>query len=155
MTSERSEAGTVLTDIVLAVFRLNGDFLEAAEGIAAPAGITAARWQVLGAILDQPKSVAEIARHMGLARQSVQRLADILVREGLAAYAANPVHKRAKLVRLTASGRGAINRLAERQHTWANAITDGVPLAALRDCLALLKELSARVETRLDEAGAC
>ena len=119
--TERTEAGTVLTDVVLAVFRLNGSLLEAADGIAAPAGLTAARWQVLGAILQQPKSVAEIARDMGLTRQSVQRLADILAAEGLAAYAENPAHKRAKLLSMTQAGRAAIERLGERQRVWANA----------------------------------
>src|SRR5687768_12576510 len=70
---DHTEGGAELTQIVLAVFRLNGDFLAAADEIAAPAGLTAARWQVLGAVLDAPRTVPEIARLMGLSRQGVQR----------------------------------------------------------------------------------
>jgi hypothetical protein len=37
---------------------MNGDFLEAAEGIAALAGLTAARWQVLRGILDEIQRIS-------------------------------------------------------------------------------------------------
>ena len=79
-------------------FRLNGQLLAVAEELARPVGLTAAWWQVLGAALGEPQSVSEIARAMGLTRQSVQRIADLLVERGLAAYADNPAHRRAKLV---------------------------------------------------------
>ena len=48
----------LLSRRALAVFRLNGQFLEVAEGLARPAGLTAAHWQVLGAVLDEPLPVA-------------------------------------------------------------------------------------------------
>ncbi len=60
---------------------------------------------------------------MGLTRQSVQRIADLLVERGLAAYADNPAHRRAKLVTPTSAGRvlkgmhelsAALDRLEER-----------------------------------------
>jgi DNA-binding MarR family transcriptional regulator len=51
-------------------------------------------------IVEKPLSVAQIARNMGVARQSVQRLADNLERQGIVEYAPNPDHGRAKLVRL-------------------------------------------------------
>jgi DNA-binding MarR family transcriptional regulator len=151
MMTPRTEAGAVLESIVLAVFRLNGDFLRAAEMIAAPAGLTAARWQVLGAIIHRPATVADIARAMGLARQSVQRLADILAGEGLAEYIENPAHKRAKLLSMTEAGRAAIDRLADRAHRWGNAASAGLPVDALSACLSMLKLLSERAEATLDE----
>ncbi|ESX45270.1 MarR family transcriptional regulator [Mesorhizobium sp. C416B] len=145
MTS-RTEAGDVLTEVVLAVFRLNGGFLDAADRLAEPAGLTAARWQVLGAVLKEPKSVADIARHMGLARQSVQRLADILAAEGLAAYADNPAHRRAKLLAMTDAGRAAIRDIGTRQHVWANRISEGIEPRVLETALDLLRMLTKRVE---------
>ncbi|CAM5572547.1 hypothetical protein STANM309S_01878 [Streptomyces tanashiensis] len=48
---------------------------------------------------------------MGITRQSVQRVADLLVREGLAAYAPNPAHRRAKLLTPTEAGRAAVRRI--------------------------------------------
>ncbi len=72
--AEPTPEQTLLADSALAVFRLNGQFLALAEELARPAGLTAAWWQVLGAVLHGPRSVAGIAREMGMARQSVQRI---------------------------------------------------------------------------------
>jgi DNA-binding MarR family transcriptional regulator len=142
----RTEAGDTLTELVLAVFRLNGSLLGAAERLAAPAGLTAARWQVLGAVLKEPKSVAEIARDMGLARQSVQRLADILAAEGLAVYGNNPAHRRAKLLSVTDAGLAAIQDIGTRQHVWANHVSNGIEAQTLASSLAVLRALTTRVE---------
>lgn len=95
----------------LGTFRLNGQFLAVAEELARPAGISAARWQVLGAILGEPLPVSGIARAMGITRQSVQRVADLLVDAGLAEYRPNPAHRRAKLLAPTDEGRAAVRRI--------------------------------------------
>ncbi|MFF0276107.1 MarR family winged helix-turn-helix transcriptional regulator [Streptomyces sp. NPDC004330] len=100
-----------LSRTALGVFRLNGQFLAVSEKLAEPAGLTAAWWQVLGAVLPQPLPVAGIARTMGITRQSVQRIADLLVREGLASYEPNPAHRRAKLLAPSEAGRAAIARI--------------------------------------------
>ena len=84
-----------LSDLVLSIFRLNGFLLHAADRLTAGSGLTTARWQVLGAVLHEPLTVAAIARDMGLTRQSVQRTADLLVEEGLCEYSPNPAHRRA------------------------------------------------------------
>ena len=82
-----------------------------AEDLARPVGLTAARWQVLGAVLREPLTVSGIARAMGITRQSVQRIADLLVEQGLAEYVDNPAHRRAKLVRVTDDGVAAVRRI--------------------------------------------
>lgn len=144
---EKTEAARLLTEIVLLTFRLEGGFLEAADRISAPAGLTAARWKVLGAVLYEKRSVAEIGRVMGLARQSVQRLADILVTEGLAQYEDNPAHKSAKLLVPTAEGRNRIARLSGRQTNWANQVSAGIDLRSLVEARDLMQALIARVES--------
>jgi DNA-binding MarR family transcriptional regulator len=144
---EKTEAARLLTEIVLLTFRLEGGFLAAADRISAPVGLTAARWKVLGAVLHDKRTVSEIGRVMGLARQSVQRLADILVAEGLAAYEDNPSHRSAKLLVPTADGRARIAGLSGRQTDWANDVSaelDPTSLAATRDMLRALVE---RVES--------
>ena len=85
-----------LSRTALGVFRLNGQFLSLAEELAKPAGLTAAWWQVLGAVLAEPLPVSGIARAMGITRQSVQRIADLLVGRGLAEYLENPAHRRSE-----------------------------------------------------------
>ena len=62
----QTEAGALLTELVLATFRLNARLMDAAQALAAAGGITAAWWQVLGGVLDEPRSVAEIGRRMGM-----------------------------------------------------------------------------------------
>ncbi|WP_280451286.1 MarR family winged helix-turn-helix transcriptional regulator [Nocardia cyriacigeorgica] len=108
----------------ITTFRLNGQFLPIAEELAAPAGMTAAWWQVLGAVLRGPLSVAGIARAMGITRQSVQRIADLLVDKGLAEYRPNPAHRRAKLVAVTESGRAAIALIHPQHAEMAQRLAD-------------------------------
>src|SRR5262249_2278185 len=67
-----------------------------------------------------------IARRMGLTRQSVQRIANVLVDEGFAAWEPNPKHRRAKLLRPTERARAAIRRVSVLQHPWSSAIGDAV-----------------------------
>jgi DNA-binding MarR family transcriptional regulator len=139
----RTSGGDALTELVLPAFELNGEFLAAAETMTRPVGLTPAWWQVLGATLDGPLPVAEIARRvgLGLARQSVQRVGDILVQHGWAVYTANPAHRRAKLLEPTAEGRAAVHRLAAAQHDWANRVAAEVGEEELRSALVTVRRI--------------
>jgi DNA-binding MarR family transcriptional regulator len=108
-----------------------------------PVGLTPAWWQVLGATLDQPLPVAEIARRvgLGLARQSVQRVADLLVERKWAVYRDNPAHRRAKLLEPTSAGRRALDRLTSAQHAWADAVGNVVGEGELRQALAVVRQV--------------
>jgi DNA-binding MarR family transcriptional regulator len=139
--SGRSPAGDALTEIVLATFALNGRFLAAAEVLARPVGLTAARWQVLGAVLREPRTVSGIARVMGLTRQSVQRLADVLVEQGLAQYLPNPAHRRAMLLTATPAGLDAVRAIHDDQVAWADRVTSGLDAGDLRTMLATMERL--------------
>ncbi len=90
----------VVNGIVLHIFKLNGYFIKAADCLTKGSDLTSARCQVLGTGLHEQHTVAAIARNMGLAHQSVQRIADILVIEGLAEFLPNAAHRRAKLLSL-------------------------------------------------------
>jgi DNA-binding MarR family transcriptional regulator len=142
----RSPAGDALTDLVIRTFRLNGLFLAVAEHMARPAGLTAARWQVLGAVLREPLTVSDAARAMGLTRQSVQRLADALVSDGMAEYMDNPRHRRAKLLRPTRAGWDAIDVVRPLQHAFTHHMTTDVDADELRRAVALMDRLIAKLE---------
>lgn len=120
----RTPEGDALTALVLPVFALDGELLEAAATITAPHELTPARWRVLGAVLDEPLSVAEIARRvgLGLTRQSVQRVANDVVAQDWARWQPNPGRRGQNLLSLTARGRRAIAALAAEQHAWADAV---------------------------------
>jgi DNA-binding MarR family transcriptional regulator len=142
----RSLAGDALTDLVIRTFRLNGLFLAAAEHMARPAGLTAARWQVLGAVLRAPLTVSDAARAMGLTRQSVQRLADALVADGLAEYVDNPRHRRARLLRPTQAGWDAIDVIRPLQHAFTHQVTEQMRADELRQAVAVMDRLIAKLE---------
>ncbi|WP_406059682.1 MarR family transcriptional regulator [Streptomyces sp. NBC_01077] len=144
MSREQQDA---LSRTALGVFRLNGQFLAVSEKLAEPAGLTAAWWQVLGAVLQEPLPVAGIARVMGITRQSVQRIADLLVREGLAAYEPNPAHRRAKLLTPTEAGRAAIARIEPgHAHLAALLMRELGGQEAFDETVRVLDRLSAALE---------
>ena len=131
----------VLNDFVLKVFRLNGRLLDAADRLTEGSGLTAARWQVLGAVLREPLTVAAAARSMGLARQSVQRLADALVQDGLCEYLPNPAHRRAKLIAPTERGWQAIEQIRPGVVAWGRRICGLVGEDTVRNASAAVDAL--------------
>jgi DNA-binding MarR family transcriptional regulator len=143
-----SEAGAAFTELVIEVFRINGAMVAVGDELTRDLGLTTARWQVLGAIGNEPKTVAAAARQMGLTRQNVQRIADWLVESGIAEFVDNPNHRRAKLVALTKEGAALRQQLGRRQARWANA--SGAPFTAdeLRATTDILKRLKKALEKR-------
>jgi DNA-binding MarR family transcriptional regulator len=138
---ERTPAAGALSWLVVQVMQLNGLLTAAGDALAAPAGQTSARWQVLAAVEDAPLSVAQIARAMNLTRQSVQRVADLLEGDGLTVYEDNPAHARAKLLRLTPKGRESLSAIQARQKVWANALAAPMEESQLRAASAVLGQL--------------
>ncbi|MEU6056894.1 MarR family transcriptional regulator [Streptomyces sp. NPDC047097] len=143
-------AQQLLSRTALGVFRLNGQFLAESERLARPAGLTAAWWQVLGAVLPEPQPVSGIARTMGITRQSVQRVADLLVREGLAEYLPNPAHRRAKLLTPTAEGRASIARIEPAHADLAGRLAAELGEEAFAETAAALERLARAMERVMD-----
>lgn len=134
-------AGQALTEVILTTFRLNGRLMEAAQHMAAEGEMTAAWWQVMGGVLDQPRTVADVARRMGMTRQGVRRTADVLVERGLAEYRENPAHRRARLLACTEAGYWAIRRISLAQHPWADRVGQAVGTDDLQRALAVMQRL--------------
>ena len=147
----RTPAADALTELILEVFRVNGDLLVAGNRITNPLGQTSARWQVLGTLRNGPLTVAAAAREMGLARQSVQRTADLLAAEGLVEFVDNPAHKRAKLVSLTSRGQELLGEISARQVAWTNRLAEAMSFdeRRVRSALEVLRAL--RVELEREE----
>ncbi|HZU58033.1 MAG TPA: MarR family winged helix-turn-helix transcriptional regulator [Actinocrinis sp.] len=137
-----TEPAQLLSGTALAVFRLNGQFLDVSEKLARPAGLTAAWWQVLGAVVREPLPVAGIARAMGITRQSVQRIADLLVDKGLAEYRPNPAHARAKLLALTEDGRAAISWIGPAHRALAQQLAGHLGTEEFQRVLSALRTLT-------------
>lgn len=108
--------------MIVPVIRLEAHFTRAGDAIAATGGQTLARWLVLEMVADEPATVVQVARRLGLTRQSVQRVANLLEADGLTEYLDNPVHQRSKLVRLTSRGRRTLQTIQGAQRVWADKV---------------------------------
>jgi DNA-binding MarR family transcriptional regulator len=147
----RSPEGEAFGRLAFAVLRLSGLLNAAGDAMAAPAGQTSARWQVLAAIEEAPATVAQIARNLGLARQSVQRVADLLVRDSAAAYDENPNHKRASLLRITPRGLRALREIQSHQREWAEQLGREIGAADLKRASAVIERMTEAVSRQLPE----
>jgi DNA-binding MarR family transcriptional regulator len=96
----------------------------------------------------KPQTVAQIARNMGQARQSVQRVADVLAREGLVNYTNNTQDKRTQLLAVTSRGEAVIAEINARNAVWMQHITP--KLGA--DNLALLARQMEQIATVLEQS---
>jgi DNA-binding MarR family transcriptional regulator len=141
----------LMSGVAKTVFRLNGQLLAVAEELAQPVGLTAAWWQVLGTVLSDSLSVADVARKVGLQRQSVQRVADLLVENGLAEYQPNPNHRRAKWLAPTDQGRAAVRRIGPSHAALAKRLANKLGTKNLQRVLDDLAQVSAALEALVDE----
>ena len=144
----RSPAGGAFTELVLEVAWLGGLFTAAGEALAKVANQTLARWVILDFIEDAPSTVAQIARQRHIARQAVQRVADLLEREGLVRYEPNPDHRRAKLLKPTARGRDALRAISIEQKAWADAVGAQFGAAKLRTAAKTIEQIRRAVSSR-------
>jgi len=137
-----SQAGEVLTSLIVPVIRLEAYFSRAGETIAAAGGQTLARWLVLESVAGAPATVAQIARALGYTRQSVQRVADLLGQDGLTQYALNPAHRRSQLVRIRPLGRKTLSTIQRAQRIWAERVGGEIGEAELRQASSVVENLT-------------
>jgi DNA-binding MarR family transcriptional regulator len=145
----RTAAGDAFTAFAVNVASFGGFITAAGEALARAGGQTLARWVILDAVEDGPATVAQVARRRGIARQAVQRVANLLVHDGLASYETNPGHRRAKLLRPTTRGRDALRIISQAQKPWADALGAEIGEAKLREASALLAEIEEAVTARV------
>jgi DNA-binding MarR family transcriptional regulator len=148
MGTRRTRTGEAATRLILSTFRANGLLLEAGDLLSASEGLTSARWQVLGAVAlaERPLTVPQVARRMGLTRQSVHATVNRLVRDGFCELAPNADHRRSPLVHLTTSGRAKYEAIDARQAVWVDRLALGMGRSDIETALGVLDELCRRLE---------
>lgn len=139
--SLRTPAGDAFSAFAIEAIRVHGRLIAAGDAISRPVGQSSARWQVLAGAESGQLTVADVARALGLARQSVQRVADLLEAEGLLAYADNPRHRRAQLVVLTVRGRAILTEIQNAQAVWANELGAVIGESPLQDATTVLERV--------------
>lgn len=102
----KMESGELFTQLTLEAFKLSGMLSSEGDQLTKAFGLTSSRWKILGALdmSETPLTVPQIGRAMGQSRQAVQRLVDVMAKDGLVELVDNPNHKRAKYVAATPKG---------------------------------------------------
>ena len=155
MERKRTPTGEAATQLILATFRANGLLLGAGDLLGADEGLTSARWQVLGAVAlaERPLTVPQIARRMGLTRQSVHATVRRLAGDGLVEFAPNVDHRRSPLVCLTELGSTKYEAIDSKQAVWVNRLARGIARSDIETARSVLDELCQRLEAdRGDES---
>nr|WP_272761703.1 helix-turn-helix domain-containing protein [Luteimonas sp. BLCC-B24] len=134
-----------MRELALAVFATNGRLVGAGNELVAHLGLTSAWWQVLAALryAGTPLPAASIARNMGLTRQAVQRIVDVLAERGLVEFQPNPHHRRAKLVVLTPAGLDAVTGAERVVAPLDDAIAERLGVKRIRAAIRTLEAMNA------------
>jgi DNA-binding MarR family transcriptional regulator len=139
----------VLTDVILLVFKLNGQLLAAGDRLVEHLQLTSARWQMLGAIglSPSPRTAPQLAAAMGVTRQGAQKQLDFLLEDGLVTAEENPGHARSPFYALTRRG-AAVYAATERvQRRWARTLARGLSVSDLQATKRVLEEFRSRLAT--------
>ncbi|HEV7184217.1 MAG TPA: MarR family transcriptional regulator [Leifsonia sp.] len=140
------------TEFVSSVFTVNGLIIRAGEAIVGPLGESSARWQVLGRAFGG-MTVADMAKEIGHARQSTQRVANDLVADGLAEYRPHPTDRRTQIVHLTDRGRNLLEQIYERQLQWSQGVFENLPSTELVDATEALRSVAAQLEMLISQSN--
>lgn len=143
----------VIRELVITVFATNGRLVDAGNALVGPIGLTTAWWQVLGALgySPVPLPVAHIARNMGLTRQAVQRVVELLVERGFVSLETNPHHQRARLVVLTAAGHAALKAAEVAVAPLDRLVVDRIGAERVAIAIEVLNELKDGLAQAIDK----
>jgi DNA-binding MarR family transcriptional regulator len=146
---------SAVRELALAIFATSGRLIGTGNVLVAHLGLTSAWWQVLGALRYSPVPLptASIARNMGLTRQAVQRIVDLLAEKGLVTFQDNPHHRRAKLVVLTPAGIAAVTGAEEAVAPLDQEILDRLGSEKIRDAIRTLEGMNVILAEWLDRVA--
>ncbi len=135
--------------IIADVFQLAGALRRWGDGVAAKSGQTQARWQVLSAASPANRTVPQIARRLGISRQGVQRVADLLVEEGRARYVWNRDHQSSPLLRLATRGKDRLDKMNRAASAMHKELAGGLHADDLQAAAVVLRKFSVQIERDL------
>ena len=140
---EHTTQGGMLTGIILETFKLNGILVSEGDQLVKEFGLTSARWKILGALSygTTAMTVPMIAQAMGQSRQSVQRISNEMIKDGLLKTQNNPDHQRAKFLVLTEQGVNMYGQAMQKQIPWVNLIADHFEQSDLELAASVLQKL--------------
>jgi DNA-binding MarR family transcriptional regulator len=115
---------------------------------------TLPRFDLMAQLERHPEGLrmGELSRRLMVTGGNVTGITDQLVKEGLVTREAPPDDRRAFVVKLTAAGRKAFQRMAALHEAWVVRLFDGLSAAERRQLHGLLGKLKTTVHRTVGEA---
>jgi DNA-binding MarR family transcriptional regulator len=149
-----SASAKLFRQLTRAVFAAHSSVLRHGDRANARFGQSSARWRVLFNIAQGNGSVSEIARATDYTRQSIQRLADTLVAEGLATYAPDPSDRRKQTITLTAKGSAVLAEMEADFDRWSKRLVKTLGRQNVIQTIEQLHELKRILDTDAEQFDA-
>jgi DNA-binding MarR family transcriptional regulator len=92
-----------------------------------------------------PQTVPELARARPVARQHIQRMANEMAAQGLVEFAANPAHKRSRLLAITPEGARLYEALSARMAELAERRAADMDIDDLKTTVATLRTFARKL----------
>lgn len=119
-------------------------------GVVSPSG--EGYWSVLRLLkVNGAQTVPQIARYRYVPRQSVQKLANEMLADGVIELVNNPAHKRSKLLRLTPKGEAVFAEMSERIATLAETLAEQGDAIQLQNAVDVVKNLHKQLRVMLEQ----
>lgn len=101
--------------------------------------------------LEGPQTVPQIARSRPVPRQSIQKLANEMLEDGLIEIEDNPAHRRSKLLRLTPKREATFQELTQRIAQEAENLGHDMDAAEFQIAVTVLKRLRDKLRESVKE----
>jgi DNA-binding MarR family transcriptional regulator len=138
---ERAPLEGSVPSLIADVYELAGALRRAGDQVAGELGQSQARWQLLSVVSEGTWTVPEAARRLGVSRQAVQRVADLLATDGLVRYEDNPAHRRSPHVRVTPEGLETLRAITARSDEQNEALVAHLHPSEIAEARRVLREV--------------
>jgi DNA-binding MarR family transcriptional regulator len=147
----RTAAGQAIEDLIIEIVATF--FLLRAEGmrIGVVSSSGEGYWSVLRLLkVNGAQTVPQIARYRYVPRQSVQKLANEMLADGVIELVDNPAHKRSKLLRLTPKGEAVFAELSDRIAVLSETLAEQKDAASLQTAVDVVQHLHMQLRAMLN-----
>ena len=96
-----------------------------------------------------PRTVAQVARDRGQARQRIQPIVNSLIDEGLLQSRPNAAHRQSPLIVVTPKGRQAVERIHRLEQAWRSRVTFPLSRAKVKEAIDVLRTVRLEMERLL------
>jgi DNA-binding MarR family transcriptional regulator len=138
--------GNLLHDLFREVFALHAALSGIMDRVHEKAGLSTAQHKIMHALDHRGQAtVPDLAAHLGVSRQFVQKVCNDLLSRGFLVFGENPRHKRSKLASLTQQGRMAFRNSRQRENIIIEQALPGIDSDRVSDAKELLAHITQTV----------